>query len=131
MTSLNASESLVSVKSLCKSFGSHQVLGGVDFNVQKGEVVALIGSSGSGKTTMLRCLNLLETPTSGRIEISRKPIFDCSVDGTDNARLREADICALRSRVGMVFQQFNLFAHKTVLQCDGRAKGRSTRGGRD
>lgn len=115
MTAAACEEMLVSVSDLCKRFGAHQVLSGVDLEVKKGEVVALIGSSGSGKTTVLRCLNLLETPTSGRIEIAGRVIFDQSADGTDNSKLRDADICVLRSKVGMVFQQFNLFAHKTVL----------------
>jgi polar amino acid transport system ATP-binding protein len=106
---------LVSVSGLCKAFGTAKVLGGVDLTVRKGEVVALIGSSGSGKTTLLRCLNLLEQPTSGRIDIAGKIIFDQGADGRVRTTQKEADICALRSRVGMVFQQFNLFPHMNVL----------------
>lgn len=115
MTTRTTDSTLVSVSALCKQFGAVRVLGGVDLSVKKGEVVALIGSSGSGKTTLLRCLNLLEVPTSGRIEVAGRTIFDQSPDGRSNARLRESDICDVRSKVGMVFQQFNLFPHKSVL----------------
>lgn len=115
MTDQANNSPLVSVTGICKKFGAVSVLNGVDLTVKKGEVVALIGSSGSGKTTLLRCLNLLEQPTSGRIDIAGSTIFDQSVDGKVNSTQRESDICALRSRVGMVFQQFNLFPHMNVL----------------
>ena len=94
---------VISVKGLKKSFGDHEVLAGIDEHIQKGEVVVVIGPSGSGKSTFLRCLNLLEQPTGGQIFI----------DGTDITDPKN-DINKLRQRMGMVFQQFNLFPHKTV-----------------
>jgi len=94
---------VISIKGLHKSFGENHVLRGVDQEIQKGEKVVIIGASGSGKSTFLRCLNLLEQPTDGHI------YFD-GVDITDPRN----DINKLRQRMGMVFQQFNLFPHKTV-----------------
>lgn len=96
---------LVDVDDLHKSFGSLEVLKGIDFDIAQGEVVCVIGPSGSGKSTLLRCINLLETPTSGDIRIG-------DVDVTDP----DCDVDKLRTHVGMVFQGFNLFAHKTVLE---------------
>lgn len=106
---------LVEMRNLRKSFGAHEVLKGIDLTVYPGEVVALLGSSGSGKTTLLRCVNLLEQPSSGRIAIDGAAIFDRAPDGRDNARIGARDVAAMRSRVGMVFQQFNLFPHMNVL----------------
>ena len=94
---------MISVKGLKKSFGDHEVLAGFDEHIKKGEVVVVIGPSGSGKSTFLRCLNLLEQPTSGQIFF----------DGTDITDPKN-DINKLRQKMGMVFQQFNLFPHKTV-----------------
>ncbi|GGO17380.1 peptide ABC transporter ATP-binding protein [Microbispora rosea subsp. aerata] len=95
--------STVEVKNLHKSFGSLEVLRGVDFTVESGQVVCIIGPSGSGKSTLLRCVNLLEQPTSGTVIVD-------GVDLTDP----DVDIDAARRRIGMVFQQFNLFPHLTV-----------------
>jgi len=95
---------VIKVSGLTKSFGKTQVLKGIDTTIAKGEVVVVIGPSGSGKSTFLRCLNLLETPTSGQIE------FDgLSLTG------KKTDINKLRERMGMVFQQFNLFPHLRVI----------------
>ena len=96
---------MIDVKNLTKSFGKHQVLQGINEHIEKGEKVAIIGPSGSGKSTFLRCLNLLEEPTSGTITFE-------GVDITDPKN----DINKLRARMGMVFQQFNLFPHMTVKQ---------------
>ncbi|MCR6513772.1 MAG: amino acid ABC transporter ATP-binding protein [Clostridium chrysemydis] len=96
---------MICVKNLEKSFGKHKVLKGIDENIEKGEVVVVIGPSGSGKSTFLRCLNLLETPTSGDIIFEGQNIVDKSVN-----------INKIREKMGMVFQQFNLFPHKTVLE---------------
>ncbi|MBR2742741.1 MAG: amino acid ABC transporter ATP-binding protein [Clostridia bacterium] len=93
----------VRVKNLCKSFGSTEVLKGMDLEVSEGEVVCLIGPSGSGKSTFLRCLNQLETPTSGEIEIDGYLITD-----------KNTNINKVRENIGMVFQQFNLFHHLTA-----------------
>lgn len=95
----------VSVSNLKKSFGSLDVLKGIDLEVQEGEVVCLIGPSGSGKSTFLRCLNSLEQPTGGRIEVDGYEITD-----------KKADINKIRENIGMVFQQFNLFPHLSVVQ---------------
>lgn len=93
------------VNNLYKCFGETQVLKGIDEHIKKGEVLVLIGPSGSGKSTFLRCLNLLEKPTSGEITFEGKSITN-----------KECDINKIREKMGMVFQQFNLFPHKTVLE---------------
>ena len=96
---------MITVKNLYKSFGNIEVLKGISTHIERQEVVCVIGSSGSGKSTFLRCLNLLEAPTSG----------DILVEG-ENIVSKEVDIDKLRQKMGMVFQQFNLFPHMTVLQ---------------
>lgn len=96
---------MIYVKDLHKSFGKNEVLKGIDEHIAKGEVVVVIGPSGSGKSTFLRCLNLLETPTSGKIEFEGKDITS-----------KETNIDKMREKMGMVFQQFNLFPHKTVCE---------------
>ena len=96
---------MIKVTNLKKEFGKLQVLKGIDENIEKGEVVVVIGPSGSGKSTFLRCLNLLEQPTSGEI------IFD-GVSITEKIN----DINKQREKMGMVFQQFNLFPHLTVME---------------
>lgn len=96
---------ILRLEHLEKSFGTHAVLRGVDLRVEKGEVLSVIGSSGSGKSTMLRCINLLETPTAGKIYFEGKDIS-----------AKDMDLCRYRARVGMVFQQFNLFPHMTIMK---------------
>jgi ABC-type polar amino acid transport system ATPase subunit len=95
----------VAVVDLWKKFGEHTVLRGVDLRVDRGKTVCLIGASGSGKSTLLRCMNLLEQPTSGTVML----------DGLDITG-RDVDVDTVRSHVGMVFQQFNLFSHMTVMR---------------
>ena len=95
---------MITVKGLCKEFEGLKVLRGIDQHVETGEKLVVIGPSGSGKSTFLRCLNLLETPTSGSI------VFD-----GEEITARGVDINRVRRKMGMVFQQFNLFPHKTVL----------------
>ena len=95
----------IQVYDLHKSFGDVEVLKGISLTVRTGEVVCVIGPSGSGKSTLLRCVNLLEQPTSGRVFILNEEITD-----------PDADVDAIRTMMGMVFQQFNLFPHLTVLQ---------------
>jgi len=94
---------VIDVKNLQKIFGDQQVLKGINEHISKGEKVVVIGASGSGKSTFLRCLNLLEQPTGGTITFE-------GVDITDPKN----DINELRTRMGMVFQQFNLFPHLSV-----------------
>lgn len=96
---------MISVKNLCKSFGDHQVLKDINEHIAPGEKIVIIGPSGSGKSTFLRCMNLLERPTSGQI------IFD-GIDITDS----KTDINKVRQHMGMVFQHFNLFPHKTIME---------------
>lgn len=99
---------MIKTVNVTKKFGDLEVLKGISTDIQKGEVVAIIGPSGSGKSTFLRCLNLMETPTSGEV------IFE-NQDLTAK-KLKEADIDQVREKIGMVFQHFNLFPNKTVLE---------------
>lgn len=96
---------MIEVKNLTKRFGDNLVLNGISETIEKGEKVVVIGPSGSGKSTFLRCLNLLETPTSGEIWFEGKNITEKGIN-----------IDAVRCRMGMVFQHFNLFPHLTVMQ---------------
>jgi len=96
---------VIETKNLHKTFGENQVLRGVDLSVEQGEVVSIIGSSGSGKSTFLRCINLLEWPTSGQVLYKG-----------ENVLQKGCNINDYRKKVGMVFQQFHLFANMTVLQ---------------
>ena len=102
----------ICVRDLKKSFGTHEVLKGVSLTARVGDVVAIIGGSGSGKSTMLRCINFLETPSGGQIEIGGEPV-KMKPDGTPMDRRQ---IERLRQSLGMVFQSFNLWTHKTVLE---------------
>lgn len=96
---------MISVNNLTKKFGDNLVLNDISIDIKKGEQVAIIGSSGSGKSTFLRCLNLLEKPTSGDIYFENECITaqDCNIN-------------LVRRKMGMVFQHFNLFPHLTVLK---------------
>ena len=96
---------LIHVTDLKKTFGDHEVLKGINTTISKGEVIAIVGPSGCGKSTFLRSLNLLEVPTSGTITFEGTDITDKSVD-----------INKMRQKIGMVFQQFNLFPNMTVKQ---------------
>lgn len=96
---------MIDIRNLHKSFGSVEVLKGVNLQIAKGEIVAIIGPSGSGKSTILRCMNLLEKPDAGEIIIDGQDITQKSID-----------IKKVRENTGMVFQHFNLFPHKTVLE---------------
>ena len=98
-------EPIIEVKHLKKSFGDLEVLHDIDFTVSKGEVVTIIGASGSGKSTFLRCLNILETPNGGSVMYHGKDILK-----------GEINVNVHRSKVGMVFQSFNLFNNKSVLE---------------
>ena len=102
----------IRVSDLRKSFGTLEVLKGVSLTAREGDVVAIIGGSGSGKSTMLRCINFLETPSSGHIVIGGEEVL-LRADGTPANRRQ---IERLRQRLGMVFQNFNLWTHKTILE---------------
>jgi ABC-type polar amino acid transport system ATPase subunit len=99
----------VRIRDLRKSFDGRLVLGGIDLDVPVGRIVSIIGQSGGGKTTLMRCVNLLERPDGGSIAIGDETIF---ADGGVRCR----DLAKLRQRVGMVFQRFNLFPHLTAVE---------------
>lgn len=96
---------IISIKNLKKNYGSNHVLKDIDIDIEEGEVVVIVGSSGSGKSTFLRCLNLLEEPTSGEIIVDGVKITD-----------KKTNLNKLRREVGMVFQQFNLFPNYSVIE---------------
>ncbi|MHA7176097.1 amino acid ABC transporter ATP-binding protein [Arthrobacter sp. Sr24] len=104
-TSAKVKKAKISVRELKKTFGSNEVLKGLDVDVAEGEVVCVIGPSGSGKSTFLRCLNKLEDITAGTVTVNGFDLTDPKVD-----------LNAVRQNIGMVFQHFNLFPHMTVLQ---------------
>lgn len=106
---------MVKVDDLWKSYKNTEVLSGVSLNVQKGEVVAVIGPSGSGKSTLLRCLSRLEYIDRGSIEIEGDVMVSIDSKGRGGYK-PEGDVRKIRRKVGMVFQNFNLFPHKTVLE---------------
>ncbi|GAB3083363.1 MULTISPECIES: amino acid ABC transporter ATP-binding protein [unclassified Phycicoccus] len=105
MTAPTPAAPIVEVTDLHKSFGANDVLRGLSATIRQGEVVCVIGPSGSGKSTFLRCINLLESPTSGSIKVGGEEVND-----------PDCDIDAIRRNMGMVFQQFNLFPHLSVLE---------------
>ena len=98
-------DEILRLEHLEKTFGTHQVLRDISFSVNKGDVISIIGSSGSGKSTMLRCVNLLEEPTGGKIIFEGKDISG-----------KELNLSQYRARVGLVFQQFNLFNNMNALE---------------
>ena len=103
---------ILEVENIRKSFGSDEVLRGISFSLGQGQARAIIGSSGSGKTALLRCLNFLERPDSGVIRVKGETLFDAA----DPATQREAEIRRKRLHFGLVFQSFNLFPQYTVLR---------------
>ncbi len=104
--------SVLEVKGIRKSFGSTEVLRGIDFSLNEGEVLAIIGSSGGGKTTLLRCLNFLEFAEQGEIYVGGEKIYD----GALLKKMTDDEIRACRLRFGLVFQSFNLFPQYNVLE---------------
>ena len=102
---IDKNENIIEVKGLKKAFGDLVVLDGVDLDIKRGEVVCIIGPSGGGKSTLLRCLNRLEEPTDGEIFFEGASITD-----------KKCNINLIRRKIGMVFQQFNLFPHMSVLK---------------
>lgn len=102
---------ILDVKDIHKSFGSNEVLKGIDFSLDKGDVLVIIGSSGSGKTTLLRCLNFLEMPDKGQIAVDGKILLNAQ----DAKTLSEREIRRNRLHFGLVFQQFNLFPQYKVI----------------
>ena len=96
---------IIRTEGLKKNFGQLEVLKGIDVSIRRGEVVSIIGPSGGGKSTFLRCLNLLEQPTDGKVFFKEQDITD-----------KKMDTCKFRQQIGMVFQNFNVFPNMTVLE---------------
>ncbi|NIZ02277.1 ABC transporter ATP-binding protein [Thalassospira lucentensis] len=104
------------VEGMFKSFGDHEVLKGIDLTANTGDVISIIGSSGSGKSTFLRCINLLETPNAGKVHVQgelirMRTLKDGSQDAADKKQLQR-----IRTKLAMVFQSFNLWSHLTILE---------------
>ena len=112
------SEIILKVESLHKYFGDHHVLRGIDMEVRRGQTVCMIGSSGSGKSTFLRCINFMEIPSAGRLTIQGQVVGQETgeLEGAPVYDYRENELVRVRTKVGMVFQQFNLFPHMRVQQ---------------
>jgi len=104
-------QAVVEISDLRKQFGSNEVLRGIDLTVNKGEVVSILGKSGGGKSTLLRCINLLEIPTTGEIKVADERVFD-----TQKGAVRGRELVSLRRRAGMLFQAFNVFPTMTVIE---------------
>ena len=107
-----STKAYLTAEHIIKDFGDHRVLGDVSMSVNPGDVVSIIGPSGAGKSTFLRCMNLLETPTSGVLEIGD---FKITI-GPGHKKASKKELSTLRRNVGMVFQNFNLFPHLTVAE---------------
>ena len=107
---------ILEVENLKKSFDALDVLKGISFSLNKGEALSIIGSSGSGKTTMLRCLNFLEMPSSGRITVNTEAGAHVLFDDSAEKKLTDAEIRKNRLHFGLVFQSFNLFPQYTALE---------------
>lgn len=113
---MSESQPVISVKELHKRFGANEVLKGIDLVARKGEVISVLGSSGSGKSTLLRCINLLEIPDGGTLTISGETV---RMKRTSGGTMKPADrrqVEKIRTRLAMVFQQFNLWSHMTILE---------------
>ncbi|WP_439273692.1 ABC transporter ATP-binding protein [Pseudochrobactrum sp. HB0163] len=104
------------VEGLRKNFGQVEVLKGISLEAREGEVISILGSSGSGKSTLLRCINLLEIPTAGKVTISGETIKMAQNSKGENYPADKKQISRIRSELGMVFQNFNLWSHKTILE---------------
>ncbi len=121
---MSSDDVVVRIEGLHKSFGQLEVVRGVDMEVRRGEVVVVFGRSGSGKSTVLRCVNFIEDPTEGTIEVA-----GIRLGGGHRTRRKREQVRQLRLHVGMVFQQFNLFPNMTVMEnvtCAPRCAGRGS-----
>ena len=115
VTTPSATQPMVAARNIHKRYGPVEVLKGIDLEVVAGKVVCIIGASGAGKSTFLRCLNFLEKPDLGYVLIGGK-LFGYKRRGRRLYEVKERELCAARAGIGMVFQRFNLFQHKTVLE---------------
>jgi polar amino acid transport system ATP-binding protein len=111
-----ASHDIVEIKGLTKSFGETRVLNAVDLTVRRGQVVSIIGPSGGGKTTLLRCINLLETYDAGSIQVDGVEVGYTTAGGPRRRARSERELARIRADIGMVFQLFNLFPHLTAAE---------------
>jgi len=111
-----AGQDIVEIAGVTKAFGETRVLNGVDLTVQRGQVVSIIGPSGGGKTTLLRCINLLETYDAGSIQVDGVEIGYTTAEGPGRRRRSERELAKIRADIGMVFQLFNLFPHLTAAE---------------
>ncbi|MFK0002701.1 amino acid ABC transporter ATP-binding protein [Paenarthrobacter sp. NPDC090522] len=112
---VETSEPIIQARNVHKSYGPIQVLKGVDLDIERGEVVCLIGASGAGKTTFLRCINHLEKIDSGALFVGGE-LLGYKHEKRFLREMRDKEVCRQRAEIGMVFQHFNLFPHMTVLQ---------------
>src|SRR5436309_7724688 len=115
MSQITSTDPMVKAESVHKRFGRLEVLKGVSLEVQPGEVVCMIGASGSGKSTFLRCINHLERIDAGRLWVDGR-LVGYRQSGDKLHELRDAEVCRERSEIGMVFQRFNLFGHMTAME---------------
>jgi polar amino acid transport system ATP-binding protein len=106
---------MITVRGLHKHYGKLHVLRGIDLTVTRGEVLAIIGPSGSGKSTLLKCINFLEEYEEGEVVVDGRPVGYGPVVNGRRRRQSEAEVSQIRAEIGMVFQGFNLFPHRTVL----------------
>lgn len=113
---METDEIALSVRDIHKTFGENKVLKGVSFDARSGDVISIIGSSGSGKSTLLRCINYLEKPDSGQIILAGEAIETRQDKEGRQYPLDKNQLLRMRSRLGMVFQNFNLWDHRTVLE---------------
>lgn len=112
---MNTSQHAISVEQLHKSFGANEVLKGINLTADRGEVISVLGSSGSGKSTLLRCMNLLEIPNSGVVRVAGEEVLMKQNRKGENQPADMKQVERIRSKLAMVFQQFNLWAHMTIL----------------
>jgi ABC-type histidine transport system ATPase subunit len=113
---MNTSQHAISVEQLHKSFGDNKVLKGINLTADRGEVISVLGSSGSGKSTLLRCMNLLEIPNSGIVRVAGEEVLIKKNRRGENQPADMKQVERIRSKLAMVFQQFNLWAHMTILE---------------
>lgn len=116
MSASGSDVAALEVENLHKSFGELEVIKGVSMKAQKGDVISILGASGSGKSTFLRCINLLETPNSGTVTVAGETIGMTRNRRGETVPTDIKQVERLRSRLAMVFQSFNLWAHMTVLE---------------
>lgn len=116
MTGNSENNNVLRVEKLSKSFGALRVLNQIDLNVNQNQVVGIIGPSGSGKSTLLRCINFLEVPSSGKIYLDNELIGSSSKNGGGVRKANSFELAQQRAKMAMVFQSFNLWPHKTVLE---------------